>query len=92
VVLTPQEGLELQQGKRPRLSGLPAGLADSAGPIAAIGENGTLTGLVSTQAGVARVLVNFPTVQASQSVQVFPTVQASPTVQVGQTVHSGDER
>jgi tRNA pseudouridine55 synthase len=104
VVLTPQEGLELQQGKRPRLSGLPASLADSAGPIAAIGENGTLTGLVSTQAGVARVLVNFPTVQASptvqvgqtvqasQSVQVFPTVQASPTVQVGQTVHSGDER
>jgi hypothetical protein len=64
VLLTQQEERELQQGKRPRLGNLPASLADSAGPIAAISENGTLTGLVSTAAGVARVLVNFPTVHS----------------------------
>jgi tRNA pseudouridine55 synthase len=61
VVLTPQERVDLQQGKRPRLANLPENLADSPGPIAAIDENGNLTGLVSTAAGVARVLVNFPT-------------------------------
>jgi tRNA pseudouridine55 synthase len=61
VVLTPQERVDLQQGKRPRLANLPENLAESSGPIAAIDENGNLTGLVSTAAGVARVLVNFPT-------------------------------
>jgi tRNA pseudouridine55 synthase len=61
VQLTVDEARELMQGKRPRLANLDARLADSAGPIAAIAENGTLTGLISTSAGVARVLVNFPT-------------------------------
>ena len=61
VRLTETETRELMQGKRPRLTHLDPGLADSPGPIAAIGQNGTLTGLISTSAGVARVLVNFPT-------------------------------
>jgi tRNA pseudouridine55 synthase len=61
VVLTDTERTELRQGKRPTLTGLAPDLADSAAPIAAIGQNGDLTGLVSTAAGVARVLVNFPT-------------------------------
>ncbi len=61
VVLTDTERTELRQGKRPTLTGLAPDLADSAAPIAAIGQNGDLTGLVSTTAGVARVLVNFPT-------------------------------
>jgi tRNA pseudouridine55 synthase len=61
VELTDTERTELQQGKRPRLANLAPDLADSAGPIAAIDQNGDLTGLVSTAAGVARVLVNFPT-------------------------------
>ena len=61
VILTAQERIELQQGKRPTLSALDGALADSAGPIAAIGEDGELTGLISASAGVARVLVNFPT-------------------------------
>ena len=61
VRLTSSETLELQQGKRPRLSNLDTQLADSPGPIAAIGQNGDLTGLISTVASVARVLVNFPT-------------------------------
>jgi tRNA pseudouridine55 synthase len=61
VQLTAGETLELRQGKRPALVNVPTGLRDSAGPVAAIGENGDLTGLISTSAGVARVLVNFPT-------------------------------
>jgi tRNA pseudouridine55 synthase len=61
VPLTASERLELQQGKRPRLSKLEAALADTDGPIAAIGENGELTGLISTTGGVGKVLVNFPT-------------------------------
>jgi tRNA pseudouridine55 synthase len=61
VQLTEQETRELMQGKRPRLANLDAALADSSGPIAAIGQNGTLTGLISASGGIARVLVNFPT-------------------------------
>jgi tRNA pseudouridine55 synthase len=61
VHLTETETRELQQGKRPVLSLLERRLENSPGPIAAIGDNGTLTGLISTQAGAARVLVNFPT-------------------------------
>ncbi|HEY5230406.1 MAG TPA: tRNA pseudouridine(55) synthase TruB [Galbitalea sp.] len=61
VRLTESEELKLRQGKRPTLSNLESRLRDSLGPIAAIGQNGDLTGLVSTSAGVARVLVNFPT-------------------------------
>jgi tRNA pseudouridine55 synthase len=61
VILTGQERIELQQGKRPTLSALDGSLANSAGPIAAIGQDGELTGLISASAGVARVLVNFPT-------------------------------
>jgi tRNA pseudouridine55 synthase len=61
VTLTATEERELAQGKRPRLAHLEPRLANSSGPIAAIGQNGNLTGLVSTSAGVARVLVNFPT-------------------------------
>jgi tRNA pseudouridine55 synthase len=61
VRLTASERLELQQGKRPRLSMLDAALADDDGPIAAIDENGDLTGLISTAGGVGKVLVNFPT-------------------------------
>jgi tRNA pseudouridine55 synthase len=60
VRLTATEELELQQGKRPALSLLEARLADSSGPIAAVGQNGNLIGLISTAGGVARVLVNFP--------------------------------
>jgi tRNA pseudouridine55 synthase len=61
VQLTADETRELMQGKRPRLVHLDAALADSAGPIAAIGHNGDLTGLIAAYGGVARVLVNFPT-------------------------------
>jgi tRNA pseudouridine55 synthase len=61
VRLTAAESVELMQGKRPSLSNLDARLANSAGPIAAVSEDGALTGLISTTAGVARVLVNFPT-------------------------------
>jgi tRNA pseudouridine55 synthase len=61
VQLTEGERIELQQGKRPHLGNLATYLTDSPGPIAAIGQNGDLTGLVSTSAGIARVLVNFPT-------------------------------
>ena len=60
VVLDPAQTLQLQQGKRPQLAGLASNLADSAGPIAAIGENGALIGLISTSASVAKVLMNFP--------------------------------
>jgi len=67
VQLTETERIELQQGKRPRLVNLAPHLADSPGPIAAIGQNGGLTGLVSTSAGVARVLVNFPTTPRAES-------------------------
>ena len=61
VRLTETEERDLTQGKRPRLANLETRLADSSGPIAAIGQNGNLIGLISTSAGVARVLVNFPT-------------------------------
>jgi tRNA pseudouridine55 synthase len=67
VQLTEAERIELQQGKRPRLEHLATHLADSPGPIAAIGQNGDLTGLVSTSAGIARVLVNFPTMPEGAS-------------------------
>lgn len=63
--LTDTESLELRQGKRPRLSLVGAELANSLGPIAAIDENGDLIGLVSTAAGVARVIVNFPDLRVS---------------------------
>jgi tRNA pseudouridine55 synthase len=66
VRLTETEERDLMQGKRPRLANLETRLADSSGPIAAIGQNGNLTGLVSTSAGVARVLVNFPTTNQNQ--------------------------
>jgi tRNA pseudouridine55 synthase len=61
VRLTGTEERELAQGKRPQLANLETRLADSPGPIAAIGQNENLTGLISTSAGAARVLVNFPT-------------------------------
>jgi tRNA pseudouridine55 synthase len=61
VQLTASETVELRQGKRPLLTNLDPRLRDSPGPLAAIGENGDLTGLVSTSSGLARVLVNFPT-------------------------------
>jgi tRNA pseudouridine55 synthase len=61
VRLTDAETRDLMQGKRPRLTNLEPRLTDSPGPIAAIGQNGDLTGLISTSAGVGRVLVNFPT-------------------------------
>jgi len=61
VQLDVAERIELQQGKRPVLGALEESLKNIPGPIAAIGENGELTGLISTTAGVARVLVNFPT-------------------------------
>jgi tRNA pseudouridine55 synthase len=67
VQLTPGEVTALAQGKRPELANLAPELADHAGPIAAIAGTGTLTGLVSTSAGVARVLVNFPTDEVSGS-------------------------
>jgi tRNA pseudouridine55 synthase len=61
VQLTEDEATALAQGKRPALANLAAGLADHPGPVAAIAGTDTLTGLVSTSGGVARVLVNFPT-------------------------------
>ena len=61
VQLTAIEERELMQGKRPLLTNLDTRLANSPGPIAAIGQNGNLTGLISASAGVGRVLVNFPT-------------------------------
>lgn len=67
VSLTETEERELMQGKRPQLTNLAKKLADSPGPIAAISQNGTLTGLISTSAGVGRVLVNFPTDLTSDS-------------------------
>jgi tRNA pseudouridine55 synthase len=67
VLLSPSETLELQQGKRPTLTHLAPELADSAQPIAAISENGSLVGLVSTAASVARVMVNFPVDSAASS-------------------------
>jgi tRNA pseudouridine55 synthase len=67
VALTEVEERELMQGKRPMLANLHPTLADSVGPIAAIGKNGNLTGLISTSAGVARVLVNFPTDRRGES-------------------------
>jgi tRNA pseudouridine55 synthase len=60
VLLTASESRDLRQGKRPALSQLTDSFQDSSGPIAAIDENGNLIGLVSTDAGVARVIVNFP--------------------------------
>ncbi|MEJ1230188.1 MAG: tRNA pseudouridine(55) synthase TruB [Galbitalea sp.] len=63
VRLTETEAVELQQGKRPRLVGLATHLEDNPGPVAAIGQNGDLIGLVSTSSGIARVLVNFPTAE-----------------------------
>ena len=66
VRLTATEERDLTQGKRPPLANLADRLADSSGPIAAIGQNGNLTGLISTSAGVARVLVNFPTTNENQ--------------------------
>jgi tRNA pseudouridine55 synthase len=82
VALTASERLELQQGKRPRLSKLPAALADDEGPIAAIGENGELTGLISTSAGVGRVLVNFPTAPGQTADRL---TDAHPTTSEGST-------
>jgi tRNA pseudouridine55 synthase len=67
VQLTTTEERDLMQGKRPLLTNLATRLADSPGPIAAIGENGNLTGLISTSAGVGRVLVNFPTDPTNES-------------------------
>jgi tRNA pseudouridine55 synthase len=67
VQLTGAEERELMQGKRPRLTNLETRLADSPGPIAAIGQNGNLTGLISASAGVGRVLVNFPTDQPGEA-------------------------
>ena len=61
VQLTEDEATALAQGKRPALANLAADLTDHPGPIAAITGAQVLTGLVSTSAGVARVLVNFPT-------------------------------
>jgi tRNA pseudouridine55 synthase len=61
VRLTDAETRELMQGKRPRLANLEARLSDWSAPIAAIGQNGSMIGLISTSAGVARVLMNFPT-------------------------------
>jgi tRNA pseudouridine55 synthase len=68
VRLTETEERELTQGKRPRLANLATRLADSPGPLAAIGQNGNLIGLISTSAGVARVLVNFPTAVPADAV------------------------
>jgi tRNA pseudouridine55 synthase len=52
------EILALSQGKRVRLEHV---ADDSTAPVAAIGPDGRLVGLVTLADGVARVLVNFPT-------------------------------
>ncbi|MCS5496740.1 tRNA pseudouridine(55) synthase TruB [Cnuibacter physcomitrellae] len=46
----------LSQGKR-----IPVEHSDTAGPVAAIAEDGRLIGLVRVDRGIARTLVNFPT-------------------------------
>jgi len=61
VDLSSDEVLALSRGQRVRLEGLTPEMADHAGPLAAIGPDGVLTGLLYTSDGVARVLVNFPT-------------------------------
>ena len=54
------EAIALTQGKRLEPVGLDPALADAPGPVAALGPDGRLTGLVTLSHGTARVLVNFP--------------------------------
>jgi tRNA pseudouridine55 synthase len=58
VAVNADEILALSQGKRVRLEHV---ADDSTAPVAAIGTDGRLVGLVTLSDGVARVLVNFPT-------------------------------
>ncbi|MCU1596788.1 MAG: tRNA pseudouridine55 synthase [Actinomycetota bacterium] len=58
VTVSTDEVLALSQGKRVRLEHV---ADDSTAPVAAIGPDGRLVGLVTLSDGVARVLVNFPT-------------------------------
>jgi tRNA pseudouridine55 synthase len=58
VAVSTDEILALSQGKKIRLDEV---ADDSAAPVAAIGPDGRLVGLVTLADGVARVLVNFPT-------------------------------
>jgi len=57
VRLTGEQVAELTQGKKVRVE------AADAGVVAALAASGRLVGLVSVNAGVARVLVNFPTAE-----------------------------
>jgi len=57
VRLTDEQVAELTQGKKVRVE------AADAGVVAALAASGRLVGLVSVSAGVARVLVNFPTAE-----------------------------
>jgi tRNA pseudouridine55 synthase len=57
VDLNETQALELSQGKRVLLEGYP----DSAEPVAAIGPQDRLIGLVTVKKNLSRVLVNFPT-------------------------------
>lgn len=59
VGLDPAAALALSQGKR-----IPVQHADTAGPVAAVSEDGRLIGLVSVDRGIARTLVNFPSERA----------------------------
>jgi tRNA pseudouridine55 synthase len=56
VVLSEDQIVALTQGKR-----IEVVAEDSADPVAAVGADGRLTGLVTVSNGTARVLVNFPT-------------------------------
>jgi tRNA pseudouridine55 synthase len=56
VHVTTDEIVALTQGKR-----IPVAAPDSGDPVAALGPDGRLVGLVTVAGGIARVLVNFPT-------------------------------
>lgn len=55
--LNETQALELSQGKRVLLEGYP----DSAEPVAAIGPQDRLIGLITVKKNLSRVVVNFPT-------------------------------
>lgn len=57
VDLNPTQAVELSQGKRVLLEGYP----DSAEPVAAIGPEDRLIGLITVKKQLSRVVVNFPT-------------------------------
>jgi tRNA pseudouridine55 synthase len=66
VDLNADEVVSLSQGKRVPLATLDEALRTSTEPLAAIGPDGRLTGLLTTTDGIARVVVNFPSGEVLQ--------------------------